>query len=330
MLFRSDRVAVAAATIALALAALTPPAARADEAYPDQPIRVVIGFSAGSSVDLAARIIGEKLGEAWKQPVVTENRPGAGGVIAAQTVGRATPDGYTLLSVSASHVILPALSSTLPYHPRDFAGITTTVSVPAVLVVSSLAWDQVRRRTGRDGEGKARRVAVFLRRGWERHALCCGAVQKPHGDRCQTRAIQRHSRSAHGGDSRPGSFYFFPLASVLPLAKTGEVLALAVAPASRVAALPSVPTLAEAGVPGYRWDTWFGLLAPAQTPRAIVTKLNQEVRRILDLPDVRKRVGGVMGAEAMPMTPEEFDRYSRSSFNRCPSSSRQPTSRSMS
>src|ERR1700683_2758966 len=107
-----------------------------DHTYPDKSIRVIVGFSAGGAVDLAPRIIGEKLTETWSQPVVTENRPGAGGGIAAQMVAKAAPDGYTLLSVSAAHVILPALSPTDLYDPKDFAGVTTTIRVPAVLVVN--------------------------------------------------------------------------------------------------------------------------------------------------------------------------------------------------
>jgi tripartite-type tricarboxylate transporter receptor subunit TctC len=107
-----------------------------DHAYPDKSIRVIVGFSAGGAVDLAPRIIGEKLTETWNQPVVTENRPGAGGGIAAQMVAKAAPDGYTLLSVSAAHVILPALSPTDLYDLKDFTGVTTTISVPAVLVVN--------------------------------------------------------------------------------------------------------------------------------------------------------------------------------------------------
>src|SRR5688572_4852796 len=124
-----------------AMAALSAPlhAAEADPAasYPNKPIRVVIGFGAGSTVDISARVIGKALSETWKQQVVADNRPSAGGIIAAQTVANANPDGYTLLSVSASHAVAPAMYSKLPYDTaRDFAGITTTVSVPAILIVS--------------------------------------------------------------------------------------------------------------------------------------------------------------------------------------------------
>jgi tripartite-type tricarboxylate transporter receptor subunit TctC len=310
---RSGLAAMTARTIALVITAMlvAPPGSDAADdiaKYPDKPVRVVVGFSAGSSVDLAARTIGDKLSEAWKQPVVTENRPGAGGVIAAQTVARAAPDGYTLLSVSASHVIVPALSSTLPYHPRDFVGITTTVSVPAVLVVSSSLGvksvkDLVAMAKAKPGEllfssggvGSGTHFAAEL---FKSHA----AIDVRH---VPYRGIPEALTEVIAGRIH---FTFSPLASVLPLANTGEVVLLAVAPASRVAALPSVPTLAEVGIAGYRWDSWFGLLAPAQTPPAIVTKLNQDIRRILDLPDVKKR-WEVMGAEAMPMLPDEFDRY---------------------
>jgi tripartite-type tricarboxylate transporter receptor subunit TctC len=140
MFVRSSSRAVAIRVIALALAMVwfMPRYAGAadDTKYPDRPVRVVVGFSAGSAVDLSARIIGEKVAESLKQPVVTENRAGAGGAVAAQAVAKATPDGYTLLSVSAAHVILPAISAAPIYQVEDFIGVSTTISVPSVLVVN--------------------------------------------------------------------------------------------------------------------------------------------------------------------------------------------------
>jgi tripartite-type tricarboxylate transporter receptor subunit TctC len=279
-----------------------------DHAYPDKSIRVIVGFSAGGAVDLAPRIIGEKLTETWNQPVVTENRPGAGGGIAAQMVAKAAPDGYTLLSVSAAHVILPALSATDLYDLKDFTGVTTTISVPAVLVVNpsrgvKSVRDLVAMAKAKPGEltfssggfGSGTHFAAELFKS-------LAAIDVRH---VPYRGIPEATTEVVANRI---DFTFSPLSSALPLIHTGQLVALAVAPATRVAALPDVPTLAEAGVAGYRWDSWFGLLAPAQTPLAIVKVLNREIVRIVDLPDVKKRWES-LGAEAMFLTPEEFDKY---------------------
>lgn len=276
--------------------------------YPDQPIRVIHGFSAGSPPDLAVRIIGEKLTEVWKQPVVTEYRPGAGGGLAAQIVAKAPPDGYTLLSVSAAHIILPAISSTTLYSAQDFAAITTTISVANVLVVSpslgvKTVKDLVAMAKAKPGE------LLFSSAGVGSGTYFSAELFKslsgidvrhvPYG------GIQEALTEVVAGRIQ---FTFSPVPNVLPLLRTGQILALAVAPATRAAALPDVPTLAEAGVAGYAWDTWFGLLAPARTPPVIVRKLNREIVRTIQLPDVKKR-WQTLGAQALPMTPEGFDKY---------------------
>jgi len=293
---------------AVSLAALAVPPAAAQD-YPVKPIRVVIGFSAGSGVDVSARIIGQKLNESWGQPVISDNRPGAGGTIAAQIAANANPDGYTLISISASHVIAPTLYSKLPYDTlKDFAGITTTVSLPNVLVVSpSLGVKSVKdlialakAKPGQlmfssGGVGSGTHFAAELFKSLA--AIDVGHVPFKGIPEALTETMTGRVQ-----------FTMSPVSSVLPQAKAGKVIALAVAPASRIAVLPDVPTLAEAGVAGYRWDTWFGLLAPAKTPRAVVKKLNQEVARILVQPDVKER-WNAMGAEPIPIAPDAFDRY---------------------
>jgi len=295
---------IAAASLAT-LAAL--PAA--GEAYPDKPVRVAIGFSAGSGVDVSARIIAQKLNERWGQPVIVDNRAGAGGTIAAGIVANANPDGYTLISISASHVIAPALYLKLPYDTlKDFAGITTTVSLPNVLVVApSLGVKSARElvtlaktKPGQllfssGGVGSGTHFAAELFKSLA--AIDVGHVPFKGIPEALTETMTGRVQ-----------FTMSPVSNVLPQVKAGKVIALAVAPANRVTVLPDVPTLAEAGVAGYRWDTWFGLLAPARTPRTIVRQLNQEVARILVLPDVKER-WTAMGAEAIPIAPEAFDRY---------------------
>lgn len=277
--------------------------------YPGRPIRVVIGFSAGSTVDVSARVIGQKLSESWKQQIVAENRPSAGGIIAAQIVANATPDGHTLLSVSASHAVAPAMYSKLPYDTaRDFAGITTTVSVPAVLIVSpSLGVKGVKDLIAM---AKAKPGQVLF------SSAGIGSATHFSAELFQSLAGISVAHVPFKGipeavlEAAVGRVQFMlsPTTNALPFIKDGRLLALAVTPAKRVAVLPEVPTISEAGVPGYRWETWFGLLAPARTPRAIVEKLNREVTRILNLPESKER-WLTLGAEPVPIAPEAFDRF---------------------
>jgi tripartite-type tricarboxylate transporter receptor subunit TctC len=294
--------------VTVGLAPLGTVAAQDALKYPDRPIHAIVGFSAGSGADLASRIIGEKITETWKQPFLTENRPGAGGGLAAQSVAKAAPDGYTLLTISAAHIIQPAISATKLYEPQDFTAITTTISVPNVLVVNpslgvKSVKDLIAMAKAKPGEllfssggvGSGTHFAAELFKSLT-------AIDVRH---VPYRGIPEALTEVVAGRIH---FTFSPLSSVLPLLGKGDVVALAVAPATRAAALPKVPTLAEAGVPGYGWDTWFGMLAPAKAPPAIVTALNREIVRIIQLPDVKKR-WETLGAEALPMTPEQFDKY---------------------
>ena len=299
-------VLAACALIAVAL----PARGAADEAkeFPNKPLRVVVGFSAGSVVDISARVIAQKLFESWKQQVIVDNRPSAGGIIAAQTVANANPDGYTLLSVSASHAVAPAIYSKLPYDTlKDFAGITTTVNSPAVLVVNpSLGAKSVKdlmalakSRPGQlnfasAGIGSATHFSAEL----FKSMAGIDVVHVPY------KGIPEALTETMTGRVQ---YFLSPLAIALPMIKEGKVLALGVSTAKRVSVIPEVPTIAEAGLPGYRWDTWFGLLAPAKTPRAIIVKLNRETTRILNLPDVRERWTS-LGTEPIPSTPAEFDK----------------------
>ena len=295
----------------LAAISIPPAALAADPAagYPNRPIRIVIGFSAGSTVDVSARVIGQKLTETWKQQVVAENRPSAGGIIAGQMVAGATPDGHTLLSVSASHAVAPAMYTKLPYDTaRDFAGITTTVSVPAVLIVSpALGVKSVKDLVAL---AKAKPGQVLF------SSAGIGSATHFSAELFQSLAGISISHVPFKGipeavlEAAVGRVQFMlsPTTNALPFIKDGRLLALAVTPAKRIAVLPDVPTISEAGVPGYRWETWFGLLAPAKTPRPIVAKLNQEVTRILSLPESKER-WTTLGADPVPIAPEAFDRF---------------------
>ena len=277
--------------------------------YPSKPIRIVIGFTAGSTVDVSARVIGQKITESWKQQVIADNRPSAGGIIAAQTVANANPDGHTLLSVSASHAVAPAMYSKLPYDTvRDFAGITTTVSVPAVLIVSpGLGVKSVKELIAM---AKAKPGQVMFSSGGIGSATHFSAelFQSLAGINVQHVPYKGIPEAVTEAMTGRVQFMLSPASNAMPFIKEGKLLALAVSPAKRVSVLPDVPTLMESGVPGYQWQTWFGLLAPAKTPRPIIAKLNQEVTRILNLPDSWER-WNALGADPVPIAPEAFDKY---------------------
>ena len=302
---RAARAAVVATLVLPAICA----AADVASVYPNKPIRVVIGFSPGSTVDVSARVIGQKLTETWKQQVVPDNRPSAGGIIAAQTVANAAPDGYTLLSVSASHAVAPAIYDKLPYDTaKDFAGITTTVSVPAIVIVSP-------------GLGvKSLKELIAMAKAKPGHVMFSSAgigsathfsaelFQSLAGINVQHVPYKGIPEAVTEAMQGRVQFMLSPASNAMPFVKEGKLVALAVTPPKRLAVLPNVPTVAEAGVPGYQWQTWFGLLAPAKTPRPIVAKLNQEVSRILNLPESKER-WNALGADPVPIAPEAFDRY---------------------
>jgi tripartite-type tricarboxylate transporter receptor subunit TctC len=293
----------------LALSAAASPALAAEGDFPTKPIRIVIGFSAGSVVDVSARVVGQKLYEAWKEQVISDNRPSAGGIVAAQLVANANPDGYTLLSVSASHAVAPAMYTKLPYDTvKDFAGITTTVSVPAVLVVPPTLGVKSVKELIALAKGKPGQL-LFSSGG-------IGSATQFSAELFNSMAGINASHVPYKGipealtEVAVGRIQYTlsPAANAVPFAKEGKVVAIGVTGSKRILPLPDVPTVAEAGVPGYVWGTWFGLLAPAKTPRPIVNRLNAEVTRILNLPDVRER-WTALGAEPVPISPEQFDKY---------------------
>lgn len=300
------------------LAALPPGIASAQtgaasaQAFPNKPIRILVGFSAGSTTDILARTVAQKMTETWGQPVVVDNRPSAGGILASRVVAESNPDGYTMLQVSAGHAVTAALYRKLPYDTlKDFAGVSLQATVPSILVVSPSSGVKsvkdllalIRAKPGAynyssPGIGSANHLAgEFFR--------SLAGIDVAH---VPYKGIPEALTAAMTGTVL---FNFSPIVNVLPLAKAGRVTALATSTGKRAAGMPDLPTVAEAGVPGYAFDPWFGLLATAKTPKPVVAKLNQEVLRILGLPDVKERLLA-LGAEPTPTTPEQFDAHVRS------------------
>jgi tripartite-type tricarboxylate transporter receptor subunit TctC len=279
--------------------------------YPTQPIRILVGFSPGSTTDILARTVGQKMSEAWRQPVLVDNRPGAGGVGASNAVATAAPDGYTLLVVSAGHAATAAMFTKLPYDTlKDFAGVSRIANVPSILVVSPALGvksvkDLVALAKAKPGQlnfsspgvGSANHLAAEL------FKILAGvqAVHVPY---------KGIPEAMTGVVSGAVQFNFSPVVNILPLSRDGKLVALAASTGKRSAVLPEVPTVAEAGVSDYVFDPWFGLLAPAKTPKPLLAKLSGEVARIVGLPDVKERLLA-LGADPAPTSPEGFDAYIR-------------------
>ncbi len=297
------------AFLAAALFAALP--AHSQEPYPSRTLRIVVPFTPGSVTDIMARSVSERLSSSLGQPVIVENRPGAGGTIGTALVAKAPPDGYTIAVVSAGYAVTPAIYDNLPYDPaKDLAGVIPLANLPSVLFASpALGVKSVRElvelaksKPGAlnypsAGIGSASHVSA------EKFRIATGidAVHVPLKG-----APEMVSETLSGRTH----FGLLGISAVLPQVREGRLLALAVTSDKRSPALPEVPTVAEAGFPGAQFDFWIGVLAPSQTPRPVVNRLHGEIARVLQLPEVQERLAK-LGAEPMPMRPEQFDAYMR-------------------
>ena len=277
--------------------------------YPSRPIRVVVPFTPGGQPDIIARLIAPKLGEALGQQVVVDNRPGAGGMIGARIVAGANPDGHTLMSVSAAHVAAPAVRANLGYDPvKDFAGITMTINSGYFLVVPS----NFQAKTVKD------LVALAKAKPGQLNFSSAGRGSSTHfaAEMFKQRADIEVVHVPHRGipealtDTMTGRVQFFmaPFGSAIAFLKEGRLRALGVSTRERSRAFPDIPTISESGVPGFRFDSWGAMFAPAQTPRPVVDRLNREIVTILKTPDTGQRLLA-LGVEAAPTTPAELDRF---------------------
>jgi len=286
--------------------------AATEPAYPARPVRIVVPFTPGSATDIIARVVAPRLAERWGRPVVIDNRPSAGGIVACTTVAEATPDGHTLLVTGSNFAGSAALyAGKLPYDAvRDFTGITQFATTPLVLVVApSLGVNSVKEflALAREKKGQLNFGSTGLgsgpHYGAELFMLAAGigAVHVPYRGSPESLT-----------DLMAGRVHFIlsPVLAASPLVKGGRLLALGVTTTYRAQAMPDVPTIAEAGLPGFEYQGWYGMLAPGKTPRKIVNLLSAEVGGILDLPETRERIAN-QGAAARRSTPEAFDKIVR-------------------
>lgn len=260
-------------------------------AYPARPIRMIVPFSAGSATDFLARQLAQKIGENWGQQVVVDNRPSAGGTVAGELVARAAPDGHTLMVTSSAIAGSAALYPKLPYDTvRDFAPISMVAVAPVMFVTApnsgvktvkdliALAQQKPGQLTyGHSGIGSGTHYASEL-------FNATAGIKTIHVP------YKGSPESLTDAATQRVSYSVVPMAPAVPLVKSGRVHAIAVTTATRSHTLPDVPTVAESGLPAYRYDGWFGVFGPGKLPPPLVRKLSDEVARILALPDVRERI----------------------------------------
>jgi tripartite-type tricarboxylate transporter receptor subunit TctC len=282
--------------------------AGAQQAYPSKPLHFVVPYPPGSGTDIVARILGQKLSEAWGQPVVIENRAGAGAIIGVDAVAKAAPDGYTIgIADTGPLAINPALYPKLPYDPvRDLAPVTLVASLPFMLVVHPSV----------PAVNLAEFLALARAKPGQLNYASVGNGSLVHlaTELLKTRAgidlvhvpYKGSAPALNGLLAGDASVMFVNLLSAMPLVKAGKLRALATSPAKRLSASPELPTVAEAGVAGYDFEGWFGIVAPAATPRPIVERLTAELRRIVALPDVRERLIHQGGLEPIGSSAEQF------------------------
>jgi tripartite-type tricarboxylate transporter receptor subunit TctC len=284
------------------------------QTFPVRPVRIMVGSAAGGGTDIISRLLAAKLQEFWGQPVIVENRTGASASIAADFVAKSAPDGHTVvMAVPNSHTIAPHLIK-LPYDPlRDFTPITLAVQVPHVLVVSQ------------NSPANSMRELVELARAnpgkLNFSSSGVGATQHLAGELfnlvtgVKTVHVPYKGSAAAMGDLIAGavSMSFDTTASSIGNIRAGKLKALAVAAPKRAPALPDVPTTAEAGYPGVEMITWYGLFGPANMPRPLTEKWQQDVARALALPDIKERVAGLAG-EPGGYPPEQFAAYIRDQY----------------
>jgi tripartite-type tricarboxylate transporter receptor subunit TctC len=274
------------------------------QTYPTQMVRIVVPFSAGSITDGLARVLADKLAERWQQQVIVENRPGIAGTAG---VAKAAPDGYTLMLTSNGHTIASVVNKSLPYDPaRDFAGVTEVAEVPQALIVPpDLAAKNVKEfiELARKQPGKMNFTSAGLASTSYLGAELFKQTAKIDIVHVPNKGAPEAVTSVMRDDAQ---LFYLGVNLAVDLHQTGKVRAIAVSTPKRSPALPDVPTVAESGLPDYKYDAWFAVMAPAGTPKPILNKVSEEIARILQIPDVAEKLTR-QGVDIVYSTPDKFD-----------------------
>jgi len=281
------------------------------QGYPNKPVKIVVLFTPGSATDILARTVGQKLSEMWAQPVFVENRAGAGGTIGAGVVAKSPPDGLTLMVHSSAQVVNAFIYPALPYDTvKDFVQVAPLGGQPNVLVVSpstgyKTTADLIAAATKKPGglNFASAGIGSGTHINAEKFNLLAGinALHIPYKGTPEALTETMTGRV---------TYFFSPISAALSHIREGKLVALGVSSAKRSSLLPNVPTIAESGLQGFDYNLWVGIFAPAGVPADVVEKINRDVNRVLREPDVRERMTA-LGAEAMQMTPAEFDKFVR-------------------
>src|SRR5688572_31180374 len=274
--------------------------------YPSRPVRIIVPQSPGASTDITARLVAQGLNEAFKQPVIVDNRPGSSGIAGTEMVARAAPDGYTLMVVASSFSINPALDRKLPYDSiRDFTTVTQLSKFPNMLVAHPSTPVKTLQDVITLAKAKPGQVT------YASAGVATGTHMTAELLRYMTKIDLLHVPYKGGGPAMTaamgGQTQLLVATSVglLPHVRSGKLRAIAVTSAKRSSAAPDVPTFAESGVPGYEHEPWNGMFGPAGIPKAVLARVNAEVVRVLNAPETRKALEGD-GADIVGSTPEQF------------------------
>jgi len=285
------------------------------QSYPTKTIKFIVPFGAGSATDIIARTVGDAMSKSMGQPIIIENKVGAGGTIAAAQVAKSEPDGYTVLVPSSGHALNPSLYANLGYDTlKDLTGVTTLAAIPNVLVT----------HPGKGWKTQAELITAVKAAPTKYSYASAGVGSGTHMNaeifRLQSGIEALHvpykgtpeaMTSVMGGSN---DWYFAPLASALPLIKDGKLVALSVSTRTRASTLPQVPTSIEAGLPGSDYTLWVGMIVPSATPAAVVKKLHDEALKALASPELKERMSK-LGADPFTMSPEAFNGYIKSEID---------------
>jgi tripartite-type tricarboxylate transporter receptor subunit TctC len=282
------------------------------QAYPNQVVRIVVPFSAGSITDGLARILADKLGELWKQQVIVENRPGLPGTTA---VAKSAPDGYTLMLTSNGHTIANAINKSIQFDPvKDFAGVSRVAAVPLVAIVppdfpGKTLKDFIALANEKPGQLNFSSAGVA-----STSYLSAEILKQDAKIKIQHVPYKGAPEATTAVIRNDVQMYMAPIPATQELTATGKVKAIAINSAKRVPQLPDVPTVAET-LPSYKYESWFGVLAPAGTPQPILTKVSEDIAKVLEMPDVREKLLA-QGSIPAPTTPAEFDAINKADTER--------------
>ena len=276
------------------------------QSYPSKPVRMVVPYAAGGGTDTVARMIAQRLTEALSQPVIIDNRPAVDGIVGSEVVARSNPDGYTLLQISSSHAINPALGRKLPYTTKDFAPITQTANQQILMVVHP----SVPAKSVKELIGYAKANPDKLNYGSSSNAVALPMelFKTMTGTRIQHVPYKGSGQMIIDLVGGQVQMAIAGAVSSIPHVKSGKLRALAIGDSKRSAYLPDIPTIAEAGVPGYQASIWSGMFAPAKTPRPVIDRLNKEVVKIVQAREFRDQLLQ-LGSDAVGNTPEEWGRF---------------------